>query len=76
VAEWKPPVQRGRRTFDDKAFYQSLAQQFERRKALSDRQRAALKRMLRNYSAQIPGFAELAQTYGIPERGVRRDKAV
>jgi DNA topoisomerase I len=66
VATWKPPVTRGRMTFDDRKFHDSLAQQFARRKALSDRQRAALKKMVARYREQIPGFDELAERLAIP----------
>ena len=67
VTEWKPPVQRGKRTFDDKAFYESLSKHFEQRGSLSPRQRAALKRMVRRYRDQIPDYRQLAETWGIGE---------
>jgi len=58
VQTWSEPVKRGKREFNDKTFYESLAAQFGQRRALSDRQRAALKRMVRRYRGQIPGYAE------------------
>lgn len=80
VAEWKPPVKRGKREFNDQTFYESLRQQFEERGALSERQRAALKRMVRRYREQIPGFDEAAERLDLlkkdaPARGKGRRKA-
>jgi len=50
VTAWQPPVKRGRRTFDDQAFYQSLDQQFRSRGSLSARQLAALARLVAKYA--------------------------
>ncbi|NQU41119.1 MAG: type I DNA topoisomerase [Lentisphaerae bacterium] len=73
VSEWNEPTQRGKRTYDDKAFYESLKGYYDRKKFLSERQRGALKKMCGRYGDQIPGFAELAETYGIkpprPKKG-------
>ncbi len=52
VTEWRDPVKRGKRTFDDKKFYESLEKQFKERGGLSERQRAALKKMAKRYSQQ------------------------
>jgi DNA topoisomerase I len=57
VQEWNPPVKRGKREFDDQKFYLSLRGQFESRRALSERQRAALKKMMGRYKNQIPSSA-------------------
>ena len=50
VTEWKQKAGRNGKTYDDKAFYDSLAKQFAQRRSLSPRQRAALKRMVKRYS--------------------------
>jgi len=50
VSDWKPPVQRGKRTWDDKEFYQSLAKQFADKGTLSPKQLASLKKMAARYS--------------------------
>jgi hypothetical protein len=50
VTEWKPPVKRGKMVFDDHAFYTSLCQHFQRKKVLSVRQKAALKKMTGRYN--------------------------
>jgi DNA topoisomerase-1 len=57
VKEWKPAVQRGKRTFDDKAFFESLAGQFAAKGTLSQKQRAALRKLGSRYGA---GGAEQA----------------
>lgn len=50
VTDWKQKPGRNGKTYDDKAFYDSLAKQFTQRKSLSPRQRAALKRMVKRYT--------------------------
>jgi len=77
VQEWQPPVKRGKREFDDRAFCESLAGQFKTNGYLSDRQRAALKRMVKRYKDQIPGYEELTtridmSTPAAARRGGRR----
>ena len=69
VTEWKPPVQRGKRTFDDKAFYESLQQQFGRKGFLSFKQRAALKRMVTRYRDVVPNYEALAEQLGLGKKG-------
>lgn len=54
VKEWREPITRGKKVFDDKAFYSSLRHQFCRKGFLSVRQREALKKMLSRYEDQIP----------------------
>ncbi len=56
VTEWKPAVQRGRRVMDDKVFYDSLSSQFARKRSLSPKQVAALKKLAKRY--QLAGAAE------------------
>jgi hypothetical protein len=58
VSQWGEPVKRGTHTFDDAKFFQSVKAQFERRNYLSDKQRAALRRMVNRYKEQIEGTAE------------------
>jgi len=61
VQEWKPPVARGKRVFDDKAFYESLKKHYDSKGFLSDRQRKALRRMVERYSAGMEGYSDLAE---------------
>ncbi|MDA0991970.1 MAG: DNA topoisomerase, partial [Verrucomicrobia bacterium] len=65
VKEWNPPVQRGKRTFNDQEFYISLSGHHEARGFLSPRQRAALKRMVKRYNAQIPHYKALAEQWDL-----------
>ena len=65
VKEWAEPTLRGKREFNDKTFYDSLASQFKSRGTLSDRQLAALKKMAARYAGQIPSYAELQDQYGL-----------
>ena len=67
IKEWAPAVQRGKREWDDRKFFDSLKQQFGARKSLSPRQRASLKKMCGRYHAQIPNYTEAAQRLGLPE---------
>lgn len=53
ITQWKEPVKRGKRVFDDKEFAQSVTDQFRRNGALSVRQRAAIAKMLGRYKDQI-----------------------
>ena len=65
IAQWRPPVSRGKKKFDDKEFAESLTVQFLQRKMLSPRQVAALKKMLISYRDQIKDFGEKAERLGI-----------
>ncbi len=65
VTQWREATTRGKFTYDDKAFYESLNKQFQTRHSLSDRQRFALKKVISRYAAQIPNYAELAQKFSI-----------
>jgi len=56
IREWREPTKRGRRVFDDQAFVKSVSDQFDRKGALSDRQRAAMKKLMLRYRAQIDNF--------------------
>ena len=67
VTEWKEPVRRGRRTYNDREFVSSLRDQYARRSSLSPRQALALRRVCVNYKAQIPTFEEVADRLGLRE---------
>ncbi|MCX7590752.1 MAG: type I DNA topoisomerase [Kiritimatiellae bacterium] len=69
VREWKPPVTRGERQFDDRAFYLSLQRQFEQKHFLSPRQKFALKRLVGRYRGQIPDYQALSARFGLGRRG-------
>lgn len=75
VKEWKPPVMRGKREWDDKKFYDSLLSQFQTRKELSFKQVASLKKMAKRYAAQIDNYDRYVEEYGLPPRGKKTRKA-
>ena len=50
VTEWAEPVKKGKRTFDDKSFFESLQSQYGERKSLSSRQIFALKKIVTKYT--------------------------
>jgi len=52
VSQWDQPVQRRGRKWDDKAFFESLRRQYQNRHALSDRQKASLRRLVKKYAAR------------------------
>jgi hypothetical protein len=52
VKQWDAPTEKGKRTFDDKVFFESLSRQFAQRGRLSPKQVGALKRMDKRYSAK------------------------
>ena len=73
VTAWDEPVKRGARTYDDKAFFQSLSDQFHARGSLSNAQIAALERLVVKYKSQLRDFAALAKENGInPELALGR----
>ncbi|HEY5652990.1 MAG TPA: type I DNA topoisomerase [Pontiella sp.] len=74
VTEWAEPTKRGKREFNDKTFYDSLASQFKGKGALSDRQLAALKKMVARYASQIPNYADVQEQYGLSEPRKPKEK--
>ena len=66
VAEWKPAKKVGKRTYDDKAFVESVKEQArEGKRPLSARQLEFLVRMVMLYSDQIPGAEAKLREAGI-----------
>ena len=65
ITTWREPVKRGRRMFDDKEFADSLTGQFSRRKTLTPRQVAAMKKMIVSYREQIHDYAARAERLGL-----------
>ncbi len=59
VKEWEKSVGKGKRVYDDKKFFTSLAQQARSGKVLSPAQARALKNLVRKYSEQIPNFSDI-----------------
>lgn len=65
ITEWKPPVHRGRRVYNDSEFVASLRDQYARRSSLSSRQVLALRRVCVTYKDQIPTFEAEADRLGL-----------
>ncbi len=74
VTTWQEPVTRGKMVFNDKDFYDSLAGQFARQQSLTFRQRAAMKRMVFRYKAQIPQFDTYAAQLGLNKKAEKKDE--
>lgn len=66
IQTWNPPVKRGKREFNDADFYESLSTQFKGKGTLSDRQVAALKKMIGRYKDQIPTYEAIREELGLP----------
>ena len=66
VTSWREPTESKGRTWDDKAFFDSLRKQFAESHALSFKQTNALRRLASVYAEQIPGYAERAADLGLP----------
>ena len=66
IETWNPPVKRGKREFNDADFYESLSTQFDGKGTLSERQVAALKKMIGRYAAQIPAYEAVREELGLP----------
>jgi DNA topoisomerase-1 len=67
------PKKVGKRTFDDKAFSDSLREQVERGRRLSAKQVHHLDRMFTRYSGQIEGYEKIANDLGL-HAGAAEDK--
>ena len=65
VKEWRESVTKGKRVYDDKAFIESLTEQFGRRHSLSPRQKSALRRLVATYREQISDYARRAAEIGL-----------
>ena len=77
VKEWKPPAQRGKRVWDDSKFFESLHSQYSQKRALSVKQVASLKKMVKRYADQIPNYDAVAAQFGItpsPSKKTNQDK--
>ena len=75
VQTWNTPVKRGRKTYDDQEFIQSLTAQLHSKHFLTPRQFEALKSTVRAYQAQIPDYATLAAAHGIKAPAARKPVA-
>ena len=72
VDTFNEPTKRGKRTWDDAEFAESLQNQFQARKSLTPRQRNALKTMLGRYHDQIPQYEEKREALGLRDPNAKR----
>lgn len=63
---WANPTTRGRKTYNDEEFVSSLKAQVEDGRALTSRQFAALKKLIKRYAPQIPDYEKKAEKLGLP----------
>jgi DNA topoisomerase-1 len=75
VAEWKEPVTRGKKVWNDKEFVDSLIRQYEGKKTLSPRQVTALKKLVRRYADRIPEYNARAAAAGLAPRAPRAESS-
>lgn len=67
IKEWERPRGQGKRQFSDEKFVRSLKGQFAQSASLSERQTAALAKLVGKYRKQIPNFDERSAGLNIPE---------
>jgi DNA topoisomerase-1 len=67
VSEWDEPSGKGRRRFDPADFYDSLKSQYKQRGTLSDRQVAALGKLLVKHSEKVENFEALTDGLDLPQ---------
>ncbi len=58
IETWQKPSGKGKRSYNDQDFFQSLKSQFQQKRSLSERQIAALAKLLSKYTSQISEFTE------------------
>ncbi|MCH2174406.1 MAG: type I DNA topoisomerase [Lentisphaeria bacterium] len=58
ITKWAEPTKRGRRTYSDESFAESLSSQFQSKGILSDKQTAAMAKIINKYPDQIENFEE------------------
>jgi len=67
-----PPRQVGRRTYDDRTFFESLRDQVAGGRRLSDKQLVYLDRLLEKYGEQIPELVGEREVLGVPDPTLTR----
>lgn len=76
VREWAPPTKRGRRTYSDEEFVNSVREQLAaEEKVVSERQFEALVKLVARYKEQIPDFGAKAAQIGITDDLVALERA-
>jgi hypothetical protein len=67
VTQWEEAVTKGKKTYDDGAFFRSLQEQAGQGRPLSPAQVKVLSRLAVKYREQIPDYAALATAASLPE---------
>ena len=75
VTEWAEPKTRGKRTYDDREFVESLRGSLAERRYLTEKQYAALQKLAYAYREKLPGYATLAETCDIRPPAPRKRAA-
>lgn len=70
--KWAEPETRGKRVYDDSAFYKSLKDQSTKR-ALSPAQKNALNKIVEKYSDQIQNYDEVATEFGLATEASKKE---
>jgi hypothetical protein len=77
VKEWAPEQKRGKRTYGDKRFVDSVLKQLDDgEKPITDRQLEALSKLAVHYEKQVPGLDALAAELGLTEAVAAHKKAL
>lgn len=64
ITNWREPSTKGKRVFDDHEFVESLRSQFQQKGTLSDKQLAALRRVMANYKSSVEGLEAVLEDVG------------
>ena len=67
VQTWAPPTKRGKRTYSDQLFTESIAKQLGEGKGISERQVTALKKLICRYREQLPELPSMAAELALTE---------
>jgi len=67
VQTWEPATKRGKRTYSDQAFTESIQKQLGEGKGISERQVGALKKLICRYREQLPTLESVAGELALTE---------
>ena len=70
---WHPAEKRGARVYDDKKFFDSLKEQSESGRVLSERQIAALAKLMARYRESIADYEALVKELGVEAAAPQAD---
>lgn len=66
ISKWEEPTTRGKRTYDDKKFYESLRDQVVSGRKLTTNQQRALKRIFVKYREQVDSYDDIKDQVELP----------